>query len=60
MSDTIQIGVRLTPAQLAELDRVAEERRKSGGQPRANRSDVVRELIAWGLSEGFFGKGKKR
>jgi hypothetical protein len=60
MSERDQINLRLSPPQVVWLDQVAERRRKELGNPTANRSDVVRELIAWAMREGFFGKGKKR
>lgn len=60
MKDPSQIAVRLTPTQIAWLDRAARERQTSRGETAANRSGALREVLAWAMSENFFGFKKEK
>lgn len=58
-----QIAIRLPKDDVDWLDRIAESKSTNTLLGHASRADVVREILAWARSEGFFGpksKGKAR
>lgn len=49
--EPIQVNVRLAPAQVDELDQWLEKLNAARGWPKLTRTDVIRNLLAWGLAE---------
>ncbi len=48
-SGKVQIGVRLPPPMVEEIDRMVADRNERAGWDEVNRSDIIRELCAEGL-----------
>jgi Arc/MetJ-type ribon-helix-helix transcriptional regulator len=46
-----QVGVRLPPPTIEEIDALVEERNAAAGWAEVNRSDVIRELVQSGLEQ---------
>lgn len=49
LSSMVQIGMRLPPPVVEELDEIVERRNAAAGWKEANRSDILREAVEKGL-----------
>lgn len=50
-NEPIQVNVRLSPRQVEALDEWIEQANAERGWPKLTRTDVIRNLLAWGLTE---------
>jgi hypothetical protein len=49
--EPIQVNIRLSPQQVDDLDEWLELANEARGWPKLTRTDVIRNLLAWGLRE---------
>ncbi len=59
MRGLTQVGVRLPPPAIDEIDEIVEERNAKAGWKESSRSDVVREMVMKGLEDHRAARSKK-